>query len=493
MRDRFYVGIDLGTQSVKVCIVGPTGVIVARATRPLSSTRVGVRHEQDPAAWIKGTNDALASAIGKLDSLDRKRISAVSLCGTSGTIAILDRVGVPLTPGIMYDDARAAELVDEVAAADPARWERLGYRIQPSWALPKITQLARKGLLPGSHIAHQTDVIAGAIADGPVATDWSSALKSGYDLLELCWPVEAFERLGIKAEHLPDVVAPGSVIGHSSTGWESSTGLPARTPIVAGMTDGCASQLGAGALKLGDWHSVIGTTLVLKGVSATPVHDSSGAVYSHKAPHDGFWLPGGASSVGARAITALLPDADLDKLGQAAGKAWADRSDGPSVVYPLIGTGERFPFVQPEATGFVVIDGAELPLESLGDGDRMLLGIFVGVACVERLCFDTLAARGAPLSGRLSSSGGGTRSPLWTQLRADALNHSIAIPESAEPSLGMAILAASAVEDDSIVELAERMTRIERTVEPDPRGVLAMAERFAEFADQLTAKGWLTV
>lgn len=493
MSDRLFVGIDLGTQSIKVCIVERTGAVLARSSRPLSSTRVGVRHEQNPAAWVQGTNDALASAIGKLDPPDQKRISAVSLCGTSGTITVLDRAGVPLTQGVMYDDARAADLVREVAAADPARWEQLGYRIQPSWALPKITQLAREGLLPGSHIAHQTDVVAGAITDGPVATDWSSALKSGYDLLELCWPAGAFEQLGIPAEHLPDVVAPGSVIGHSSAGWESSTGLPAGTPIVAGMTDGCASQLGAGALKLGDWHSVIGTTLVLKGVSATPVHDSSGAVYSHKAPHDDLWLPGGASSVGARAITALLPKADLDRLGREAEQMWKYSTDDPSVVYPLIGTGERFPFVQPDARGFVVIDGAELPLESLGDGDRMLLGIFVGVACVERLCFDTLTAHGAPLSGRLSSSGGGTRSPLWNQLRADALDHSIAIPESAEPSLGMAILAASAVEDESIVELTERMTRIERTVEPDPRGVSAMAERYAEFVDRLAAKGWLTV
>lgn len=486
-----FVGIDLGTQSVKVCVVDSAGAIPARSTRPLSSIRVGVRHEQNPADWVKGTADALAEAIGSLESLDRKRISALSLCGTSGTITVLDRSGMPSTPGIMYDDARAADVVDEVAAADPERWERLGYRIQPSWALPKITQLAREGLPRGSRIAHQTDVVAAAITGGPVATDWSSALKSGYDLLDLLWPADAFEWLGIPADCLPDVVAPGSVIGHSSTGWESATGLPQGTPIVAGMTDGCASQLGAGALHPGDWHSVIGTTLVLKGVSEEPIHDSAGAVYSHKAPHDDLWLPGGASSVGARAISALLPDADLDQLNQTAEQNWNHTDNVSSVVYPLIGTGERFPFVQPDATGFVMMDDAELPLDMLGDGDRMLLGIFMGVACVERLCFDTLAAGGAALTGRLSSSGGGTRSPLWTRLRADTLAHSIAIPESAEPSLGMAILAASGVEDESLVELAGRMTRIESTVDPDPRGVARMAECYSSFVDRLTAKGWI--
>ena len=46
------------------------------------------------------------------------------------------------------------------------------------------------------------------------------------------------------------------------------TGIPAGTPIIAGMTDGCAAQIGAGALEVGSWNSVLGTTLVLKGVTS---------------------------------------------------------------------------------------------------------------------------------------------------------------------------------------------------------------------------------
>ncbi len=57
------------------------------------------------------------------------------------------------------------------------------------------------------------------------------------------------------------------------------------------MTDGCAAQLGAGALGVGDWHSTLGTTLVLKGVSLEPVHDESGVVYSHRAPPTGTGFP----------------------------------------------------------------------------------------------------------------------------------------------------------------------------------------------------------
>ena len=95
------------------------------------------------------------------------------------------------------------------------------------------------------------------------------------------------------------------------------------------------------------------------------------------------------------------------------------------------------------------------------------------------------------MTGRLSSSGGGTRSALWTQLRADSLAHPIALPESAEPSLGMAVLAASAVVDETVVQLAGRMTRIARTVDPEPRGVQRMAEGYDDFRDVLAEKGWV--
>jgi sugar (pentulose or hexulose) kinase len=352
-----------------------------------------------------------------------------------------------------------------------------------------MVDLSRQGLPPGARFAHQPDIVAAAMTGGPVATDWSSALKSGYDLLELAWPVEAYGALGIDAATLPEVVAPGAVLGESSAAWEQSTGLPAGTAVVAGMTDGCASQLGAGAMREGDWHSVIGTTLVLKGVTPMLLRDELGAIYSHRSPQAGHWLPGGASSVGARAMSALLGGADLEALER---DATALRfGAAPPTTYPLIGSGERFPFVRPDATGFVRLEGEDADLTALGHGAEAYLAIASGVAYVERLCFDTLAARGASLSGRLSSSGGGTRSALWNQLRADALARPIALPESAEPSLGMAILAASAIVEETVVQLAGRMTRISRTVDPDPRGVEQMAEGYDAFRDVLVAKGWI--
>jgi len=87
-----------------------------------------------------------------------------------------------------------------------------------------------------------------------------------------------------------------------------ATGLPAGTPVIAGMTDGCAAQIGAGALEPGEWNSALGTTLVLKGVTPELVRDPSRVMYSHRSP-DGDWLPGGASSTYGIARTAVIATA----------------------------------------------------------------------------------------------------------------------------------------------------------------------------------------
>lgn len=490
MSDQLFVGVDLGTQSVKVCVVDGSGAVHAETSRPLISRRDGHLHEQSPRQWIDATAEAMTEAIGRLDDPSRRCIASIATCGTSGTVTTVDRDGAPVSTGVMYDDTSAGALVDEIAEADPERWSRLGYRIQPSWAITSIVQSSRRGLPQDARFAHQPDVVNAAMTSHGVATDWSSALKSAFDLLELAWPVRTLGHLGVDENRLPDVVAPGTVLGHTDAAWRDRTGVPTGTAVVAGTTDGCASQLGAGALAEGDWHSVIGTTLVLKGVTDTLLHDEAGAIYSHRSPVDGQWLPGGASSIGARAVSSLFPGADLDQLERAAARRWmADRATVP-VCYPLVGAGERFPFVRPDASGFVLRDGRELDLAALGDGPEAYLSILIGVACVERLCFDVLAARGAAIDGRLTTSGGATRSSLWNQLRADMLRRPLHLPDSAQPSTGMAILGAATATGESLVATARAMTRIGRTIEPDAAGTDALERHYEIFRLHLIAKGW---
>ncbi|MFF2325698.1 MULTISPECIES: FGGY-family carbohydrate kinase [unclassified Streptomyces] len=459
-----WMGIDLGTQSVRAVVAGDRGEILGSGSAPLSGTRDGVRHEQRPLDWWTAVCAASRQALR-----DCPAPRALAVCATSGTVLLGDREGRPLTPGVMYDDGRA--VTEAARAATP-----------PSWALPKVMWLLREYGAGGGgsvRVMHQADLVLARLAGTPLPTDSSHALKTGYDVERDAWPHRRFAGLGLPDGLLPDVVRPGRRIGEVGRTAAAETGIPAGTLLVAGMTDGCAAQIASGALTVGSWNSVLGTTLVLKGVTASPVVDRAGVVYNHRAP-DGSRLPGGASGVGAGALAAAFPGVDparMDALARAYEPARV-------VAYPLVATGERFPFVAPRATGFLLGEPA--------DDAEHWAALLTGVGLVERLCLDYLDLLGAPLHGPVTFTGGAVRSGYWSRLRADILGRTVYIPQYSEPALGMAVLAAyGARATATLHEAASRMVRLRHVLRPDPARTARYSEPYLTLVDELERRGWL--
>ena len=262
-----YAGVDIGTQSLRVVVVDERGQPIGRGDAPLRSVRGdGRRHVQDPQDWWRALGAAAAAAT---EPLGDRGVAGLAVCSTSGTVLLADLRGRPLTPALMYDDMRAGEQAARIREAGHEVWRDLGYRMQPSWALPKVLwMLEHESPPPHAVLMHSADYITARLTGHRVATDTSHALKTGYDLLQDRWPHDALRGLGVPAALLPDVVQPGTVLGHVTKAAAEHTSLTAGARVVAGMTDGCASQIAACALAAGNCNSVLGTTLVLKGVSA---------------------------------------------------------------------------------------------------------------------------------------------------------------------------------------------------------------------------------
>ena len=467
-------GIDLGTQSVRVLVADGEGEVVAAASSPLRSVRTGVRHEQDAEDWWRAVGEAARRATADAGG----EVGAISICSTSGTILLADRKGDPSTPALMYDDGRAVEETDLVQRAGRDLWDRLGYGMQRSFALPKLLWLLRAGYGAGNRrLLHSADFVASRLAGGPVATDWSHALKTGYDLLKRRWSGEILEEIGVPPEILPEVVRPGTAIGEVCAGAARHTGFARGTTIRAGMTDGCAAQISAGAFDEGQWNSVLGTTLALKGASREPLKDPGGAVYSHLHP-DGGWLPGGASNTGAGALSEWFPGRDLGELNRRA----EERGPSNAVIYPLASQGERFPFAAPEALGF--------ELGSPRDEVERYQAILEGVAFIERLSFCRLKSLGAEIKEPVTFTGGATRSRFWSQLRSDVLRMRVRIPENAEPAFGMAALARAG--DGPIAPVAARLSRTAQLFEPDEHRSAPLLQSYEKLLTELVERDYIT-
>jgi sugar (pentulose or hexulose) kinase len=148
----------------------------------------------------------------------------------------------------------------------------------------------------------------------------------------------------------------------------------------------------------------------------------------------------------------------------------------------LVAKGERFPFRAPDAETFV--------LGEVSSDAAMFGALLLGVACVERLCLDYLDLLGAPTEGPLSFTGGGTRNRYWSRLRVDLLGRPARMVTHPEPALGMAVLA-STTAGRSPVEAASTMVRVDTELMPDPTRAPVLLQRYHDFLDSLTARGWL--
>lgn len=480
MKEEIVAGIDVATQAARVVCVDGRGTVHAAAAVALPEPRrprPGVS-EQDASAWWPAVAGALRRATGLLDA-ERMGVVAVTPATTSGTIVLADGEGQPIAPALLYDDARAAAQALRAQELGAPRWEACGLRIGSSFALAKLAWLAAgpRGLEGAAHAWSPADLIVSRLLGRPGVTDWSHALKTGYDLVRHEWPTEVLDALAIPPSLLPEVRPPASGAGRVCGEASRQTGLPEGCEVRLGMTDGCAGQLAGGAVSPGRFVSVLGTTLVIKGVTRELVRDPDGVVYSHLHP-EGWWLPGGASNTGGDALRRFAP-ARLAALDRAA----ATLGPASCVAYPLERPGERFPFLKQEATGFV-LGNPRCETEAY----RATLE---GVAFLERLAFEHLAALGAVAEGAVGATGGGSRSPVWNRIRATVLGRPLAVPAEPSTAFGAAILAAAGTIHENLTTASAAMVARRQEVEPDSTEAGALAESYQRFAEELRARGWI--
>lgn len=480
MKDGLVVGIDIATSDVRALAVDPRGTVLAQAAGalpPVVRPHPGWAEQDARALW-----PALATVLRDVTTqlgADRQRIVAVASATTSGTVLLADRKGEPIGPALAYDDARAVAEAARAQEIGRTRWESLGIRVAPSFALAKLAWLAARpeGLDGAAHAWSVADLVVSRLLGAPGPTDWSHALKSGYDLVRREWALDVYEALGVPTSLLPLVQPPSTLAGVVGATAASETGLPQGCEVRLGMTDGCAAQLASGAVLPGRFVGVLGTTLVIKGTTAELLHDPDGVVYSHLHP-DGWWLPGGASNTGGEALLAFGRDrfANLDR-------AAGERGPARCVSYPLARAGERFPFLEPEANGFM--------LGKPADDVEAYRATLEGVAFVERLAYDRLAELGAVPYDSVATAGGASRSQVWNRIRATVLGLPLNVPTTPTSAFGAALLAASGTLYANLATASAAMVSGQRQVDPEPMEQAAMTESYARFLAELRDRGWI--
>jgi xylulokinase len=486
--DAITLGIDLATASARcVALDTATGAVLATATAPLPRpvrSRGGVSRQRSDYAPVAFT---LISDVCRELGSGAARVRALSLTGTSGTVVPCAGDASPIGDARLYDDSSASA---ELGARGMTGASSLGRMLSLEKEF-RVTGRGRPELMLST-----VDVVGAALVGTVVASDTSHALKAGIDLARRSWPEDAMASLGLRTTRLPGLVPPGQVLGTVSRPTAAVLGLPEGVVVVAGMTDGCTAQISTGSVHPGDTMGVLGTTLVVKGVSAVELTTADGAVYSHLSPSGDFW-PGGASNSGAGVLDTEFAGRDLSELDRAA----ATRGPSTVVRYPLARVGERFPV-------------ADLTLRSVATGEPVdevdaYRAVLEGVAFVERLAVETLAGLGIRPT-RHTLTGGASRSGTWNTIRATVLAPVLArgvVPalapgpprfangqprepavvhaQNAGSAVGAAILAAHALAasraTSHLTETVDRLVPAPHPVAPDPTTAGRLEQSYGTF------------
>jgi xylulokinase len=466
-----FLGIDMGTTGIRTILSDARGKILSVYTENVLSSTVTSSDdkvsEQDPKFWKSALLCILKKALASIGTYE---LGAISVDSTSGTIIPIDKGGRPLYRALMHNDVRAQ---------GESRFihENTGMNVKPSFALSKILwiknnrpQLFEKTVT----FIHAADYLKGVISGDFTTTDFSNAVKTGYDLERYCWPEQIEKKLGIPIEKLPKVVKTGEVFGNLNRGFCEEAGIRNTVPIVAGATDSTTSFFSSGAERIGDWNTTLGTVLGIRGIAPRFIDDPEGLLYTHRHP-EGYWLPGAASNTGGESIRMFFGDR-LEEYD----RGIVGTPPTGSLIYPLVRKSEKFPFLNMEAVGFIK--------GKLKDPCYMFKGFLEGVSFVERMIYEKIQKIGYRVGDSLFTMGGGAYSAPWMQIRADILKKRICRAREVEAAFGASIIAAGGVHFGNLTEAQEHMVNIQRVVEPDPAASSVYDEIYNRFLEECSSR-----
>jgi xylulokinase len=435
-----YIGVDISTEGARATVVDQSAKVLARATTNLAPVVRGTDNSitQDPKSWVSAVKKVLRDVIAQSGA----QPIALSITATSGTFVLTNQSGQPIAPAAMYNDGRANS--------------PLGRALKIKESITDTSTLL---------LAHTPEFVVAALAGKAlqdIPADWSHALKTGANLHTKTWDTQIIENAASAHIKLPNICAPGTLLGKVSKQIADELGIP-QMDIYAGMTDGCTAQISASGSKVGSAVTTLGTTMVIKIVADKEV--SGPGFYSHLLPSN-TWLAGGASNIGG--ISYKKFGGRLDNMNSQATKL------ASYVTYPLIGVGERFPFS----------NGA---MEALASGKAKsdtdeFRAILEGIAFAERYSYELLERAGAPIVGALHSVGGGSNSKLFTQIRASVLNRPIMVLDQSGSDIGAAKIAiAASVGGDLAEEISKIETMDGKIINPEASLSEKLNNRYQDF------------
>ena len=472
-----YIGIDLGTSSVKLILVTEQGEIVRSATRsyelfiPQPSFS-----EQLPEDWFDKTMDGLKSLVQG----HQQAINAISFSGQMHGMVILDRDDHVIRPAILWNDQRTVREVEELnnVLGIETLLKETGNIALTGLTAPKILWVKHhesdhfnqieKVMLPKDYLIYKLS--------GEFATDVSDV--SGtlyYNVKEKCYSQTMLDYLGLDESCFPKVYESYDVVGYLKQEIKDILGIKRDVKIIAGGGDQAVGAVGIGTVNDGECSISLGTSGVVFVSSDHFKVDHQSYLQSYCHSNGSYHLMGvmlnaaGAIKWWSEYVFQNYNYADFYQ------KLEHSSADDDLYFLPYL-TGERSPINDPKARG--VFFGLRLEHRK----EHMDRAVVEGVTFALKETFDLIKALGVPIQ-KVKLTGGGAKSPIWAQMIAHIMNvEVVTLTKEEGPAFGAAILAM--VGDgiySSVSSATHQLIKENESYQPEPSMVELYERKYHKF------------
>ena len=458
-----FIGIDLGTSSVKLLLVQGDGKVLNSVSEEYS---VFYPHsgwsEQNPSDWYSSTVKGIKRL---LEGFDKNSVKGISFGGQMHGLVTLDKNGDVIRPAILWNDGRTEKQVEFLnnTIGKKTLSEKTANIAFAGFTAPKIIWMKEnepqnydkiaKIMLPKDYLAYRLC--------GEFSTDFSDA--SGMLLLDVKnrkWSLEMCKICGVNPDWLPKLNESFNVIGTLKAEIAKEFGLSSSVKIIAGAGDNAAAAVGTGTVNEGDCNISLGTSGTIFISSDKFSVDSSNALHSFCHANGKFHLMGCILSAASCSQWWVK---DILKSEHNIEETTAEKYIGNNNIFflPYL-MGERSPHNDVNAKG------AFIGLRADTDRAAMTLAVLEGVAFALKDCHEVASSNQIKvLSSKIC--GGGAKSGLWRKIIANVFGMPIEMPLIEEgPSYGAAILAMCGCgEYPNVIQAVKSCVKTKGTVFPD--------------------------
>ena len=472
-----YLGLDIGTSSVKAVLIDQRQKIVATASAALKVSRPQPGwSEQAPEDWWKACN-TVVKALAKAKPKAVAAVDGIGLSGQQHGATLLDGAGQVLRPAILWNDARSFAECHDIEMREPRARAISGNIPLAGFTSPKLIWVKKhepkvfdkvaKVLLPKDYARFRMT--------GEYASDMSDSAGTYWmDVAKRTWSEELLAAADMRRDQMPALFEGTDATGRLTPAVAKSWGMAKRPVVAGGGGDNAASACGIGAVTPGSAFLSLGTSGVMfvsndkfRPNAARAVH-----AFCHAVP--GTWHQMGVilSATASLEWLAGVLKTPAPKLTAALG----NKLTGPSssLFLPYL-SGERTPVADAEVRGLLMGLGHE------SDANSLTHAVLDGVAFAFRDSLEALKAAGTQID-RVTAVGGGSRSELWLKIIATVLGIPIDVPADGDfgGAFGAARLGLIAATGASYREVCAP-PRTAKTIKPEARARAAYEAQYARY------------